>query len=323
MVTATARTGKRALARERGRILDVKISSVRPSVVAAYAAVTASIPLMLLSVSLLRPIERVEPVDVEAVERAAALAEGPSDAEAVRALAGLWWKALPGLEGSDVGFYYFHGDGKGLYRYGKVGLVNTHSFDYDVAGGILVLEFRKSGVRHELPFSLESEGSIDWLTLAYDPETQTQGARYFRDRPGPIDPHRAVSSDLGQAPAGHMWIDLDRYATGGIGFHMYQFRPAGIDGRGVGWFHRGDFDDWTTEAFTYRIAGEQLAMHFTLADRTEVSGFEVDAGEPRTLRFEADPRDFWHPHAYLDMGASFGTAPAAAWAMDVPYKRTE
>lgn len=308
----------------------VKMSSVRPSVVAAYAAVTASIPLMVVSLSLMQPIEQVEPVDVGDVGGDATTPTGPTDVEAVRALAGMWWwKSLPGLDGSDVGFYYFHGDGKGLYRYGKVGLVNTHSFDYDVRDGTLVLEFRKTGVRHELPFAVESEGAIDWLTLDYDPETQTHGARYFRDQPGPIAPHPApdqatdhvAGSNLGQPPAGHMWIDLERYATGGIGFHMYQFRPAGIDGRGVGWFHRGDFDDWTTEAFTYRIAGAQVSMHFTLADRSEVSGFSVDPEKPRTLRFEADPSDFWHPHAYLDMGVSFGSA--SAWAVDVPYSRTE
>lgn len=300
---------------------SVKMPSARPSVVAAYAAVTASIPVMVVSVSLLRPIERVDPV---AVDDVLAPSERPSDAEAVRALAGIWWwKSLPGLTGADVGFYYFHGDGKGLYRYGKVGEVNTHSFDYDVVDGTLVLEFRKTGVRHELPFAVESQGAIDWLTLDYDPETQTRGARYFRDQPGPIAPHHAAGSELGAPPAGHMWIDLERYATGGIGFYMYQFRPAGIDGRGVGWFHRGDFEDWSTEAFTYRIAGEQVSMHFTLADRSEVSGFSVDAGEPRTLRFEADPRDFWHPHAYLDMGASFGSVPASSWAVDVPYSRTE
>lgn len=294
----------------------------RSTVVAAYAAVTASVPLMVLSVSPLHwlpPIERVQAVGPADVAPDA----DPGDAEAVKALAGMWWwKALPGLDGSDIGFYYFHGDGKGLYRYGKVGLANTHSFDYDVVGDTLVLRFRKTGARHELPFRVESEGDVDWLTLGYDPETQTHGARYFRDRPGPIEPHAAA--DLGQPPAGHMWIDLQRYATGGMGFHMYQFRPAGIDGRGVGWFHRGDFDDWSTEAFTYRIAGDEISMHFTVADRDEVTGFRVEPGEPRTLRLEADPRDYGHPHAYLDMGVSFGSLPPPAWGLAVEaYSRTE
>ena len=298
----------------------------RCNVLVAYAAVTASVPLMVLSVApmqWLMPIERVHPVSPADVVPEPDVS--PADTEAVKALAGMWWKALPGVDGSDVGFYYFHGDGKGLYRYGKVGIANTHSFDYDVVGDALVLRFRKTGVEHALRFQIETDGDIDWLTLGYDPETQTHGARYFRDRPGPIEPHGGgMAGDLGQPPAGHMWIDLQRYATGGIGFHMYQFRPAGIDGRGVGWFHRGDFDDWSTEAFTYRIAGEEIAMHFTVAGHQEVSRFEVEPGEPRLLRLQTDPRDYWHPHVYADMGVSFGHLPPAAWGLAVQtYSRTE
>ncbi len=321
MVTAGARIGKAARARQRGKLVGVKL--VRPRVIAAYAAVTASVPLMVWTASLWQPVQRVQPVDPAEVTPEADVRT--SDAEAVRALAGMWWwKELPGHDGTDIGFYYFHGNGQGLYRYGKVGIANTHSFHYDVAGDTLIIEFKKTGVRHELRYSVESDGDIDWLTLGYDPETEVRGARYFRDRPGPIEPHTPRSADLGQPPAGHMWIDLQRYATGGTGFHMYQFRPAGIDGRGVGWFHRGDFDDWSTEAFTYRIAGEEISMHFTVADRHEVTAFEVQDGERRTLRLQTDPRDYWHPHAYLDMGVSFGSLPPSAWALGVDiYSRTE
>ncbi len=301
--------------------------AVRPGIVAAYAAATASVPLLCVAVALLQPVHRVAPPEPAASAAPSAL--DTSDPDAVRALAGMWWwKQLPGVEGSDVGFYYFHGDGKGLYRYGKVGLANTHSFDYDVEGGTLVLQFRKTGVRHELKYELDAQGEIDWLTLDYDPETQTHGARYFRDRPGPIDPHRPradadAADSLGQPPAGHMWIDLQRYATGGMAFGIYHFRAAGIDGRGVGWFHRGDFDDWSTEAFTYRIAGETLDIHFTLADRREQTPFVVEPGEPRVLRLQSDARDYGHPHAYLDMGVSFGSLPPGAWSLGLDYNRTE
>jgi hypothetical protein len=297
-------------------------------VVAFYAAVTAAVPLAVLSAPLWEPIERVQPVDPDTIASEADV----SDPDAVQALAGMWWwKQLPGLDGSDIGFYYFHGDGKGLYRYGKVGLANTHSFDYDVVGDTLVLQFRKTGVRHEIPFGVESKDGVDWLTLGYDPETQVDGARYFRDRPGPIAPHVGPepaadpTGELGQPPAGHMWIDLQRYATGGIGFHMYQFRPAGLDGRGVGWFHRGDFDDWSTEAFTYRIAGEEIAMDFTLAERREVTRFQLDTtqGERRTLRLQSDPRDYGHPHAYVDMGVSFGSLGGEAWSLALAQSLTE
>ena len=322
MVTAPARIDKRARRAERGRIEAVKTSSVRSGVVAMYAAATAAVPLLVLSSSLWQPIERVRPVEPDAV---AVQTPTVSDTEAVRALAGMWWwKQLPGLDGSDVGFYYFHGDGKGLYRYGKVGLANTHSFDYDVVDDTLVLHFRKTGVRHEIPFEIESRDGVDWMTLGHDPETEVDGARYFRDRPGPIDPHVTPTADLGQPPAGHMWIDLQRYATGGMGFHMYQFRPAGLDGRGVGWFHRGDFDDWSTEAFSYRIAGDQISIDFTLAERREVTTFRVESnGERRTLRLQTDPRDYGHPHAYVDMGVSFGSLPPQAWGVVVAQSLTE
>src|SRR5688500_5790122 len=37
------------------------------------------------------------------------------------ALTGIWSRYEPGGLGAPLRFYYFHGDGHGLYRYGKVG----------------------------------------------------------------------------------------------------------------------------------------------------------------------------------------------------------
>jgi len=107
-----------------------------------------------------------------------------------------------------------------------------------------------------------------------------------------------------------MWIDLRAYATGGRGFSLYQLRPAGIDGRGVGWFHRGDFDDWSTEALTYRIAGDRLELSFSLAGQQEATSFTVRTEDDGTrwLELADDPRDFWHSHRYRDVGPSFGAA---------------
>ena len=243
----------------------------------------------------------------------------PADKEGVRDLAGIWWRWEPGVDGSPVRFYYFHGDGKGLYRYGRVGLTNTNSFDYDVEGDTLVLTFRKTGVTHRVPFKVERDGDRDWLAFDDDPR-EPGSTRYFRDQPGPIDPHSGSTGedqDLGRPPAGHMWIDFNRYATGGSGFSLYQFRPAGIDGRGVGWFHRGDFDDWETESLTYRMTGDTMDITFTLRGERVQTRFEVRDTKPRTLHFDADPRDFWHPHDYVDMGKSFGSVDLA------PYSRTE
>ncbi len=234
-----------------------------------------------------------------------------SSPERLRVLSGIWSRWDAAGEGKRVRFYYFHGDGTGLYRYGRVGLTNTHSFDYDIRDGRLILDFRKTGEHHEVEFELTpgGEGERDWLELRDDPR-EPGTTRYFRESDEIIrtgDAH----GELGPAPAGHMWIDLKPFATGGRGFVMYQLRPAGIDGRGVGWFHRGDFNDWSTESLTYRIVGSTLELHFALEDGwREHSAFTVTTDDEGTrwLELADDPRDYWHPHRYVDMGPSFGAA---------------
>jgi hypothetical protein len=232
------------------------------------------------------------------------------DREMVKALAGVWMRYERGTTESDpLRFYYFHGDGKGLYRYGKTGLNNTHSFDYDVEGGVLHLRFRKTNRQHDVTFRVDKDGEgRDRLTLVGDPEESGQTS-YVRETEGPIE-HLE-----GPPPSGHMWIDLQPYATGGCGFHFYQLRDSGIDGRGVGWFHRGDFDDWSTEGFTYRITGNTIELDFTLAGQRESTTFEITkAGDQRVMTLAADPRDFWHEHRYVDAGKSFGMLAASGCA---------
>ena len=241
--------------------------------------------------------------------------QAPDD---VAALAGVWWKHEPGLTGDPLRFYYFHGDGTGLYRYGQVGHAYTHSFDYDVDGERLRLRFRKTGATHDVRFSVRpgTDGQRDFLVLHDDPR-ESDATEYFREnerpRPGSNEP---AGAELGPPPAGHMWIDLQDYATGGQGFFFYQFRPVGIDARGVGWFHRGDFDDWSTESFSYRIVdadGPQprLELHFDIAGTTEVTGFTIDpTGNARAMTVREDPRDFRQTHVYRDAGRSFGSIAA-------------
>lgn len=236
------------------------------------------------------------------------------------ALLGVWWRFDAGTTGDPLRFYYFHGDGTGLYRYGRVGASYTHSFDYELPDeGSVRIRFRKTGIESTVRFQLElGEGSArDWLTLADDPR-EAESTRYFRlaEPRGPRlaalgASHGSASTDEpGRAPAGHMWIDLQRYATGGQGFFFYQFRPAGIDGRGVGWFHRGDFDDWSTESLTYRIVQDppRLELTFDLSGEMEVTNFSLAGlGSDRRLTLHTDPRDFRQTHAYLDAGRSFGS----------------
>lgn len=276
-------------------------------------------------------VERPRPSTVARSHGASERAEGPTDAvaegpieaatavsERLRVLSGVWSRYEPGGHGERVRFYYFHGDGTGLYRYGRVGLTNTHSFDYDLEGDRLILDFRKTAEHHEVAFSLEPGPGQerDWLVL-YDDPREAGTTRYFRESERTVRMPAESEAAPGPAPAGHMWIDLRPYATGGRGFVMYQLRPAGIDGRGVGWFHRGDFDDWSTEAMTYRIIEDRLELHFSLADERETSAFTVvtDAEGTRWLELADDPRDFWHAHRYADMGPSFGAA-LAPWAWE-------
>jgi len=250
------------------------------------------------------------------------------DAESQRAearvLAGLWSQHEAGGTGAPVAFYYFHGDGHGLYRYGRVGYTNTNSFDYAVSGRTLTLVFRKTGERHTIEFTIEHREGQDWLSLTSDPRSETP-TRYFRQR-GPVDGHFMPllmdEVNAGAAPAGHMWIDQQKFATGGAGFSFYQFRSAGIDGRGVGWHHRGDFDDWSTESLVYRVIGDRLELEFTLAGKRAHTSFVVTprkGDEPAVLWLQSDPRDFWHSHRFKDAGPSWGHLPAdldevAAWA---------
>jgi hypothetical protein len=224
-------------------------------------------------------------------------------------LRGIWQRWAADGEEDRVRFYYFHGDGHGLYRYGKVGLTNTHSFDYAVEGEAVRLRFRRTGEEHRLPFSIAADPEVagrEWLTLDADP--REPGARYFRDPVGAAAGERedaAAQAGLGD----RLWGDERRLAGGGLDFAIYQLQAQTIDGRGVGWFHRGDYDEWTTEALTYRRRGDHLTIHFMLEGRSATSSFKIEEAEgARFLELAEDPRDFWRAHRYRDMGRSFAGA---------------
>lgn len=230
-------------------------------------------------------------------------------APAADPLRGLWtrWPTRQGT-GEPIRFYYFHGDGHGLYRYGRVGLTHTHSFDYRHEGDLLVVRFRKTGKEHQLSFSLETgDRGERILQLHGDPEEAGEAVRYtLVPTEGPRDQSVFVST-TSALPAGRMWLHLSQYATGGAGFALYQMAPSGIDGRGTGWFHRGDFDDWSTESLTYRLHGDTLELHFELTGERSQTRFTLSrsADDETELRLDEDPRNFWHRATFVDMGRSF------------------
>jgi hypothetical protein len=248
------------------------------------------------------------------------------------ALKGLWFRYEPGGLGAPVRFYYFHGNGNGLYRYGRQGYTNTNSYDYEINNSTLTLNFRKTGVEHKTTFSIETKDGLEWLTLQHDPKEP--GARYFKERQQMSEPHLTDwSFSLGQAqsslrdqpknpakapavlpsplsavpsPSGFMWIEATDYETGGFGFAIYQFREAGIDGRGTGWYHQGDFNDWSTESLLYRIYQDHLDFAFELRPEKCSTHFSITSKEKkRSLHINKDPRNFWHRRSFEEMGKSF------------------
>jgi hypothetical protein len=244
-----------------------------------------------------------------------------TDAPAIDArLAGLWQRHETLHEGDPMRFYFFHPDGFGIYRYGKVGLTNTHSFDYGGSQGVVDLRFRKTGEAHAVRYRFEQSGGRTWLVLAGDPREEAAEVRYFKPE-GPnqlacaLGPLTLPDLADGTPPTGalgnRLWGEEVRYATGGMGFSIYQLQPQAIDGRGVGWHHRGDYDEWTTEALTFRQQGERLALSFPLRHEVASTSLALWTGNDgvRRLRIDEDPRDFWRPHTYRDMGPSFACTP--------------
>jgi hypothetical protein len=310
---------------------------------------------------------------------ARAAVEEPSAARAVSPaaldeLTGLWARWDAPQDGERTRFWYFHGDGHGLYRYGRVGLVNTHSFDYAIdeeVPGVVRIGYRKTGRAHvlEAVIGTRADGRRT-LRLIGDPEDP--GAEYVlvagrveqtrselaavTGRPprasapvSTIPPCGSLGAAAAVAPSrdgrglgDRLWIDWQAHAAGGGSFRMYQLAPTAIDGRGVGWFHEGDFDDWSTEAFDYRVVstarptidersasgaeivgelqmqfrlrGEHASTSFVLRDAPKADALEEGSttADPstRTLELVDDPRDYWSSHRYLDGGPSFSASRA-------------
>jgi hypothetical protein len=233
-------------------------------------------------------------------------------------LLGLWNRYESRAEGDPVRFWYFHGDGHGLYRYGRIGHTNTHSFNYRVEDGALELRFRKSGDAYHLDFKIVDDcKGARWLSMTGDP--REPGASYRHDREPVAAWNTPATAGEGALPGGRMWIDYRNHATGGAGFHMYQLNDAGIDGRGVGWFHRGDFDDWSTESLRYRIHDERLELRFDLNGEAHASEFVVgERREKRIMTLAEDPRDYWNAHTFEDGGKSFGGSHAFDVILGLP-----
>lgn len=237
---------------------------------------------------------------------------------------GLWLKSAPASSDDQLRFYYFHGE-HGLYRYGQVGLNNTNSYDYTAQDGKLAFQFRKTGEKAEARYSFEEKAGRQWLVLNNDPR-EPKTSRYFKvpddvaaavlQRTGPTDLGAAqvATTQLDQEPPppaqkpgwDRLWMNVEKYKTGGMGFQLYQFYPPALDGRGVGWHHIGDFDNWSTEALNYRIFGDQVEIAFTVRGDVTTTRFKVQAADKRrALSFEDDPRNYHQRSRFIDAGKTF------------------
>jgi hypothetical protein len=231
--------------------------------------------------------------------------EDPDPERAASGLVGLWSRT-PGArgDGDPVRFYFFHESGIGLYRYGKVGLNTTNSFDWRIRGDDLELVFRKTGAVARTNYRIDKSQALARLVLDDDPKEPLLHDVAYTYVP-PSSAADALVDVFGIG--GRLWIDEQKFATGGTQFSLYQLRDPAIDGRGVGWHHIGDFNDWSTEALAYRDAGDLLELSFNLR------GDKSRTRMKRTgdlLLLEEDPRSFWHVRTYKDGGPSFG----AVWS---------
>jgi hypothetical protein len=237
---------------------------------------------------------------------------GCGEAPAQR-LFGLWSRYESRSDGDPLRFYYFHDkQGIGLYRYGRVGLNFTNSYDYAVKGDRLSLSFRKTGERWDVGYRIEKDTHGEWLVLEPDPR-EARPVRYLRRKTGLaqalppwIEPAGAEGPDADE-DWGRMWTCQQRYATGGLGFRIYQLKDLAIDGRGIGWYHQGDYDEWSTEALRYRVAGGRLELEFVLRGERAGTAYGLGKGPDgkRRLVLEEDPRNFWHIGRFVDLGRSF------------------
>ncbi len=276
-------------------------------------------------------------------DRAASRQQEPQNPITEQQLRGVWSKYEAKKEGDLVRFYYFHSDGIGLYRYGRLGLTYTNSFNYRVEKNQLILTFRKTGEKHVIPIVVEKDPKNKqrtWLTLGNDPREKGTSNTYFRDARGrettmdatfqeltndPIflqlthgssihpsapNPNNTNNTNSANNIGNRLWIDEKKFATGGMGFSMYQLLDTAIDGRGVGWFHQGDYDDWSTESLSYRIIKDRIEIKFGVRSETHTVHWSLENPQDpkqRTLVIDDDPRNFWQYRKYADKGPSFSS----------------
>lgn len=211
-------------------------------------------------------------------------------------LHGMWSQTEAVKTGDPVRFYYFHPGSIGLFRYGRMGLTYTKSFHYTVEEDVVAITFLKSGETHRVKYELR--GSPKALVLHGDPVMG--GDQTYRLKPP------AASVATAEHPLSRMWTHKTKDGQGQEGFHMYQLQAPALDGRGVGWYHEGDFREWSTETLHYRKTGAQFFLTYDLRAETHVTTLTLgEDAQGRYFELAEDPRNFWHGRRYGDGGPGF------------------
>jgi len=225
----------------------------------------------------------------------------PSGSSERVAIQGLWDRVAPS-SGPEVQFYYFHTNDLGLFRFGSTALNHTQMFRRRWRRGRLEIVFSKTGARHVTDVALERDDrGRRILVLASDPRNGGRPARYRRrtDR----GPRLRAGADRPEDPLARMWMHQRVLARGARDFRIYQFRPADDDGAGTGWFHVGDYDEWTTEALGFHRAPGRILLRFTARGDAAVTPMRIEASEGgRALHLAQDPRYFGRGLTYDDVG---------------------
>ncbi|MEL7367881.1 MAG: hypothetical protein AAFN74_03130 [Myxococcota bacterium] len=233
-------------------------------------------------------------------ERPSATKSEIAPAIAERSLLGMWSRFKPEKEGDPQRFYYFHTGGIGLFRYGRMGLTYTQTFRYEVDAKAIKLTFNKSGQSHSVAYELK--GNV--LTLVDDPKMGGRQA-YTKHAKATATGH-GWSNKNAEHPLARLWVEKTTDGKGGSGFRMYQLQAPTIDGRGVGWYHEGDFHEWSTETLEYRRTGDRLSLNFPVRNERFVTDLKEQTKDGvRGLHLAQDPRNFWHPRTYMDGGPGF------------------
>ena len=173
----------------------------------------------------------------------------------------------------------------------------------------LELAFRKTGERHvtRVREKTDREGRRV-LILESDPRNGGKKTRYRRRAEG--GPRlTATAEDDRRDPFARMWMHRRQLPSGVTDFRIYQFRPAGENRHGEGWYHYGDFDEWTTESLQYYRGERGLHLRFVQRGEDAFTTASIrDGRKQKVLRLDADPRYFGRGSDYLDVGPNLMTA---------------